>query len=320
MTYYIGVDGGGTKTELAAVDREGRRLTRTVGVSTNPHAVSYQAAVRELIRLLEDVVSQPCTRDFSPAGLCLGLSGVDSPQERQPLLNAIRDFAGRTQLDFPFVLLSEAEISLMASVGRPHGLLIVSGTGSIVYAVDKGGTRHRSGGWGHLLGDEGSGYAIGLRTLKAAMAAYDGTIASTLITPMILESYAFREITELKPYIYRTGIAKSDIAAFTKICIRACEQGDPVAIGIVKSEAEALAATTSALLHRHPAFAGDEAVFTGSVFRESRGFQDAFRKSLTARHPTLRFADGLVDRTPAEGAALIARQLFSSRNVRGTQS
>ena len=313
MTYYFGVDGGGTKTELAAVGADGKVLYRAAGAATNPHAVSAAAALRELVALLEALVASESLRGLAPAGLCLGLSGVDRPNERRAFEAAIRAcFAGRG-LDVPFALLSEAEISLMAATGRPSGVLVVSGTGSIVYGVEPDGTRHRAGGWGDLLGDEGSGYAIGLRALKAVMASYDGAIPPTALAPMLLESLSLREAPELKSYIYRDTIAKSDIAAFARLAIAACEAGDETADTIVRGEAEALAATAAALLNRRPAFASETIAFAGSVFRSSAAFRDAFQRKLSERYPGVRFADPAdADRPPAEGAALLARSLYST--------
>jgi len=318
MAYYIGVDGGGTKTELAAVGEDGRTLCRAAGASTNPHAVGEGAAVRELVSLMETIAGADGVRGLRVGGICLGLSGVASDAEEAPFRGAVAGFLQRIGASHaPVSFLSEAEISLMAALGRAHGLLAVSGTGSIVYGVEPDGTRRRAGGWGHLLGDEGSGYAIGVRTLKAAMAAYDGAVGSTDIVPSILRSYAFKDITELKAYIYGPSIAKADIAAFARIAIDACERGDAVAAEIVRGEASALAATAAALLDRHPRFAAEEMAFAGSVFRSSKTFRDAFRRSLAARYPELRFAAEPSGRTPAEGAALLARTLHSSSHVRG---
>jgi len=318
MAYYIGVDGGGTKTELAAVGEDGRTLLRAAGASTNPHAVGEDAAVRELLSLLETIALSNAVRGLELGGVCLGLSGVASDAEAAPFREAAAGFLQRIGASNALLtFLSEAEISLMAALGRAYGLLAVSGTGSIVYGVEPDGTRRRAGGWGHLLGDEGSGYAIGVRTLKAAMAAYDGVVSPTAIVPSLLETYAFRDITELKAYIYGPSIAKADIAAFAKIAIDACERGDAVAGEIVRSEAAALAAAAAALLDRHPRFASEEMAFAGSVFRSSRTFRESFQRSLAARHPGVRFAAADSLRTPAEGAALLAQTLHSSSHVRG---
>ncbi|WP_309121866.1 BadF/BadG/BcrA/BcrD ATPase family protein [Paenibacillus sp.] len=323
MAYTLGIDGGGTKTELAAISEDGTLLYRTAGASTNPHAVTTEAAIRELLALLEAAFADGRLAGRELTGVCLGLSGVDLPVERSPFETALGGFLReRLGRDVPFALLSEAEISLMAAVGQPYGLLAVSGTGSIVYAVEPDGTRHRAGGWGHLLGDEGSGYAIGVRALKAAMASYDGTIPPTAIAPKLLASLSLRELPELKSYIYQPSIAKADIAAFARLAIDACEAGDAAAVEIVRTEAEALAATAAGLLDRLPAFAAERVAYAGSVFRSSAAFRDAFARALRARHPGVRFeepAEG-EPRTPAEGAALLARSRYSSSHVRGTPS
>ncbi|HZG78220.1 MAG TPA: BadF/BadG/BcrA/BcrD ATPase family protein, partial [Paenibacillus sp.] len=92
MTYYLGVDGGGTKTELAAISEDGALLRRATGGSTNPHAATEAGAIRELLALLGALLDADDLRERALAGLCLGLSGVDLPAERGAFEEAIRRF------------------------------------------------------------------------------------------------------------------------------------------------------------------------------------------------------------------------------------
>lgn len=309
MRFYIGVDGGGTKTELAAITDQGRMLVKLSGKSTNPYAVNFAAAMEELDRLLDEIIRHPATNGLFPGSLCLGMAGVDTPAERQNVLDSLKRYQERRNLAFPILLQSEAEISLMAALDRKYGILVVSGTGSITYGLTADGKRYRAGGWGHLLGDEGSGYSIGLNSLKAAMKCYDGALPSTMLVPMILEKYRFSEITELKAYVYGKQIAKSDIAAFAEICIKACGVGDETALRIIRGEAEQLAQTTAALIRKNPAFASSDVVLTGSVFRHSAAFRHIYQTELAGRFPELRFPNMHAGRSAAEGAALIAREM-----------
>lgn len=310
MRYVIGMDGGGTKTELAALSPQGLPLAKARGFSTNPYSVSVEAAVREIVRLMEELSRAPELAGMSPAGLCIGMAGVDSEREKQgvlrPLLPALRE---RGFGDMPVHILSEAEITLMAALGRPYGVLVISGTGSIAKALTPDGSTYRAGGWGHLLGDEGSGYAIGLRALQAAMRSFDG-VADTELLPMILSERGYASPAELKQYVYRKDTSKSDIAAFCELCVRAAEAGDAEAARIVGEEAEKLGDTALALLRKDPALPSLEVVLAGSVFQRSELFRSAFARKLAAVYPQLRIALPQSSRSPAEGAALLALRLL----------
>ncbi len=310
MKTYIGVDGGGTKTEAVGMTLSGSIFSAVRGGSTNPYAVGFDAAMQELVRLLELVIAESRAAGADRCGgICLGLSGVDSATEKQAVLDVLARWQHTSGLACPIEIRNEADIALMAALGQEEGVLIISGTGSNTFGNTPDGGRYRAGGWGHLLGDEGSGYAIGLETLQVIMRSYDGVDSATLITNKTLQAYGWTSPEELKGYIYRPEIVKSHIAAFAEFTIRAAEEGDEAAVSILKRNAFDLSRTAAALISKHEWLQQADVVLTGSVFTYSPAFRKEFTGALQARYPALTFHDP-ADRTSGEGAALLARKLF----------
>jgi N-acetylglucosamine kinase-like BadF-type ATPase len=309
LPYTIGIDGGGTKTEAVALELGGgKRLAAAGGGASNAFAVGFEQAVSAVTDVLERLwrESGGLLAPADCAGICIGLAGVDRDEDRRKwrdaLLPVVHSHGVRTAV--PLVIGNDAEIALFGTVGRLGGLVAVSGTGSIVYGIAADGRKLRAGGWGHLLGDGGSGYAIGLRTLQTVMDSYDGVRPPTRMTGMVLELLGIETPPELKDYVYAPERKKQDIAAFAGICIAAGEKGDEAALRILRGEAEALAAQTAALVRRHPPFAAEELVLAGSIFTRSAVFREAYEAALREACPQLRPTP--MRRSAAHGAALLA--------------
>ncbi|OIB03287.1 N-acetylglucosamine kinase [Paenibacillus sp. LC231] len=311
MEIFIGVDGGGTKTEATAINSAGEVLSRYTGGSTNPYIVTFNKAMEELRTVLDGLLAPLFDKSLLLTSICLGMSGVSSAEERSQVQSFLHSYLQQRQLSMHIYMRSEAEISLMAVLERQYGILAISGTGSNTYAITKSGDIHRVGGWGHLLGDEGSGYQIGLQTLKTVIKSHEGILPPTIMSSLIVAAYPLQHITDLKSYIYQPAITKQDIASFARCCIEAAEAGDEAADRILRQQAAELADTTSALIRQQAEFAESELVRIGSIFKHSPLFRETYAGILLSRYPRLRFPEGNRERTPAHGAALLACKLFT---------
>lgn len=311
MEIFIGVDGGGTKTEATAINSAGEVLSRYTGGSTNPYIVTFNKAMEELRTVLDGLLAPLFDESLLFTSICLGMSGVSSAEERRQVQSFLHSYFQQRQLSMHIYMRSEAEISLMAVLERQYGILAISGTGSNTYAITKSGDIHRVGGWGHLLGDEGSGYQIGLQTLKTVIKSHEGILPPTIMSSLIVAAYPLQHITDLKSYIYQPAITKQDIASFARCCIEAAEAGDEAADRIIRQQAAELADTTSALIRQQAEFAESELVRIGSIFKHSPLFRETYAGILLSRYPRLRFPEGNRERSPAHGAALLACKLFT---------
>ena len=230
--YYLGVDGGGSKTLAIIVDAQGCECGRGRAGSANYAAVGLDPALHNI----RDAVMQatrdiPCSLPLAKAWL--GLAGIDRPSDAVLLRSYLRELA-------TFIVVTNDAELLLSALSKDAGLVLIAGTGSIALARAQDGTVTRVGGWGHILGDEGSGYDIGRRGLQAVVRAADGRGKATLLLDLILHHWQLRTVEDLIDTVYITD-NKARIAQVAAYVTEAARQGDHVALEIVEQAADELA-------------------------------------------------------------------------------
>ncbi len=223
--YLMGIDGGGSKTLALLADETGRVLGRGEAGASNFQVIGHQAAQAAIQAAMDAAWRNASLAPQSLRGLCLGLAGVDRPGERA----LFQQWTAQIQPQAQSVIANDAELVLAASTPAGWGLALICGTGSIVYGRSPAGQVARADGWGHLLGDEGSGYAIGLAALRAVMRAYDGRGPATSLSEAILGCWGLAAATDLVPRVYQELRGKHEIAALASTVEAVAGQGDPVA-------------------------------------------------------------------------------------------
>ena len=233
--YFLGIDGGGTKTIGSVADSEGHILAHGIGGSINYYAIGMNEAVRNFDLLLAELKEK------------LNMSGFDtiyigsSALEREATKQEIREFAVHQPSTDSVFMHSDVFTGLMGlTLGRP-GVLVISGTGSIAAAFDKKGDFHTVGGWGYILGDEGSAYDISLSAIKAAIKGYEGIGPLTNLIPYVQEYFKVTQLKDLINSFYEKGIPRQEVAGFAKSVDDCAEAGDPVGLHILQKAAFDLA-------------------------------------------------------------------------------
>ncbi|GIP31642.1 N-acetylglucosamine kinase [Paenibacillus sp. J2TS4] len=313
MHCVIGIDGGATKTEVLALRPDGTELCRLSGDSSNPSSQNPRQAAANLGALLECMLEQPALQGREVLSVCMGLAGLITDRDRHYFDSYIRDFRSKRRMNFRFAIMSDIEIVLAGTLEQEHGIAVVAGTGSCVFGRTPDGAVYRTGGWGHLIGDEGSGYRIGLATLQSLAQSHDGLLPHTRLTWLLTEKCGISGIMELKDYIYDQAITKKDIAAFTEICVQASNEGDSVASDIIREAAGELVQTTLALIRKDRWFAASPVVMSGSIFKHSSLFRQTFTSQLQSEYNLLSFH--LPRRKPVYGAGRIALSLLQGHRA-----
>ena len=234
MTYYIGIDGGGTKTEGVLTDREGRVLARTLGPASNPNDRLPEESVAILTSLVHALLEQAgLTEADLPHVSCFGgiAGGIN---HRQTLLDGL--CAALPTLGC-LDIRSDVHILLTGEIPEGNGACVICGTGSACF-LRKNGELIRIGGWGYLLDSGGSGYDIGREGLEAALRAHDGRGTPTALT-VGLASHLGGEVQTKITEIYQRG--KTYIASCAPVVFKAAEEGDEVAMAILRRNARSLA-------------------------------------------------------------------------------
>lgn len=295
----VGVDGGGTKTLALASELDGHWHGQGVGGPSNLHAVGFENACAAI-----EVAINKALAGNELAALCLGLAGAGRPEDVQ----RFTDWARTKYSGAVLKVVSDAEILLAADTSTGPALVLICGTGSIVYGRKVSGELVRAGGWGYLFGDEGSGFAIGAAALRAVMKAYDGLGADTSLTTLILTQHRLKDPMELVPHIYRAELPRTEIAGLSELVERAAEQSDRVAVSILEEAAHDLAQMVMAVFNK----LGTEPVsliLTGSVIVQGTYLAEAFQRQCARLGLT--FSNIISVYEPAQEALYVAQRMIS---------
>jgi glucosamine kinase len=292
----IGVDGGGTVTRAVVLDDRGDELGRgeagpaLTDRNGGPIAIDALAAAAE--RAVENAgVPLPV------AALCAGLAGVGQEEDRAAVEAALaaRGIASTSRV------VTDAEVGFYDAFADGPGILLISGTGSIAWGRAEDGREARAGGWGSLVGDEGSGYDIGLRGLRAALRAADGRGGETELLARLTAQLGTAEPEDL--VAWAASAAKSEIAGLAPLVCDLARAGDGVAATIIDAALALLAGHVAALLARlGPWNVPPGLALAGGLLSPGGPLRDAL-VAATADYPCVPTA-GAVD--AARGAALMA--------------
>ncbi len=293
---FLGIDGGGTKTIGLLADQAGHILAKAEAGASNYHAVGEQ----QTKQVLSDVVSQliaGANAALESVTCCLGLAGVASPVDRK-VIGRICDEIG---LPENRILTHDARIALVGGAEELSGVIIIAGTGSIVYGTDTAGREAEAGGWGHLLGDEGSGYDIARRALQAVSRAADGRGVPTQLSALMLNALEFSHPRNLIPWMHSVG--KDKVAQLAGEVFYAANENDSVAQGILDEAADELALAARVVIDKLGFHQPFNLVLSGGIFSHQPTFVASLRSRLRNITPHARVC--LPKREPAYGAVLL---------------
>ncbi|MDZ5710997.1 BadF/BadG/BcrA/BcrD ATPase family protein [Jeotgalibacillus haloalkalitolerans] len=228
---WIGIDGGGTKTSCVIGDCKGNILGTSLTGSSNIHSNSHHQVKERLLQLITDVMQKTDVSIDQIAVIQLCLSGCDRESDKKQ----IRGFFQGTNFEKKINIANDAIAALYAGTAGAPGIVLIAGTGSIAYGLSKDQSNPvRVGGWGYLLGDEGSGYHIGQMALTSVLKSFDGRGPHTLLTTMLADHFEIRNIQEIIPIIYGDQYTRTLIGSLAEIVMKAEASGDGVAAGILK--------------------------------------------------------------------------------------
>jgi N-acetylglucosamine kinase-like BadF-type ATPase len=231
----IGIDAGGTKTVCQLADADGRLLAETRGPGANLQAAG-ELQVEKVLHEVMDRAIEECQCGM-PVAICLGMAGVDREDDSRVVWGIMRRIGYKARL----VVVNDALIALEAGIGEGPGIVLISGTGSIAYGRNNRGEAARAGGWGYVLGDEGSGYWIGRTAIRAVLRESDRRGPRTRLTDLLLAHFGVKRPQDLMHAVYYRGVKPPEIAALAPYVQEAFTQGDEVAAGIMDGTARELA-------------------------------------------------------------------------------
>jgi len=299
--YVLGVDGGGTKTEVILVNRTGTIIARTRGGSTNYQAVGGERLKLELSNLIEKITSKTKIPTNKIYCLFLGLAGAGRKSDRQAIAKLFddSDFKDKISVD------SDAIIALAGAFSNRHGIILIAGTGAICFGKNAENKVVRAGGWGYLLGDEGSGYFIGRNAIQAALKDFDGRGEKTLLRNVLESKFNLNSIDEIVPLIYRNKLDRVAIADLAPLVFDQAKEGEPVAQQIIKETGSEMGKLAKAVAVRL-GFTNEKVnvALIGSIFKQRDMLINEINKELFEVSWDIEITEPDFD--PTIGAAILA--------------
>lgn len=302
----LGIDAGGSKTLVLAAGLSGEELGRAKGGPGNYHAVGFAAASAAVNDSVREALRAAQADPLRVRALCLGAAGVDRPEDRALWL----EWARQAFPDAKAVVVNDALVVMAAGAPPPCcGLAVIAGTGSIVYGRDDQGNVARAGGWGYLMGDEGSNYAIGHSALRAVSRAADGRAPKTLLTRAILNHWGLEKPSDLVGKVYGEATRK-DISRLGRLVEGCAEAGDPAAVRILEEAGRELALAACTVAERMGLEGEIPIALAGAVLLRGPRVREAFLREAVARG--LRVGQVVLVDEPARGAVRLALDTLKS--------
>jgi N-acetylglucosamine kinase-like BadF-type ATPase len=243
----LGLDAGGTRTVclLARAD-DGAILGRGVGGPGNVRAAGVARVTASFKEAITAAFAAANLPQESVAAVAVGAAGAARPDDHALVEGALR---GIIDADH-YVVTNDAAIALRAALPDGPGVLLIAGTGSIGYGRTVDGEEVRSGGWGYLLDDVGSAYAVGLAGLTAVLRAHDGRGAATMLATTILLAWDLPNPEAIIGQVYQQPVPRERIAALAPLVADAAWAGDVLAMGIITAAGSALGELAVAILRK----------------------------------------------------------------------
>lgn len=233
--YAIGIDGGATKTRAALINSDYEIITEVTYNQTANYHIKGMDYVANLVNdICKEVISkshQIKTEEVAFVGF--GATGLATDKE----YDHMKEHMEKIGFTLPFVATNDAITALLGGTNNDYGILAIAGTGSIILGLNKAGKEARVGGWGALLGDEGSGYSLGMLGVRKLMMHLDGRLPETKLKETIFEILGVEGAYGMRQWAIDVGFEKDKIAALAPAVFKAYRAGDTLAATIVEGEA-----------------------------------------------------------------------------------
>lgn len=301
MEYYIGIEGGGTKTVAILGDSSNNIIDTVLVGATNHHSMGLEKTKEELSKIFNFFKDKRNIEMEMVKGICFGGAGIDCSEDKRKIRLIFDSLGYKGKL----YICNDSVVALAGANGRLEGAIIISGTGSVAYGIDVRGEPVKVGGWGHIIDDAGSGYAIAIGCLKEILKSYDGRGTKTLLWDKIKEKLNIFHEEEIIPFVYNQETYKQHIAELAP-CVLELYGSDCTADKIINNAIESLCEIVMALSKRmeledFSLGLGGSLLLKSDTYRKL--FEEAIKKQLPKVNIHLPYKDAVY------GALMLAREL-----------
>lgn len=298
MKYYIGIDGGGTKTRSVLANENLKVIKSSDGLASNPLTVGFEISAERLFTLIKRVAGN------KKIECCvIGLAGAGRKEHADLLYKSIKSVSTRKKFKLPpLKILTDIEITLEGAFNGLPGALLIAGTGSILFAKDNNNNLFRVGGYGRLIGDEGSGYSIGRKALSSISRSFDGRKSATGLSNYFSKRF---KVTGINSLISLVNSKRFNIADLAKLIITLAAKKDKECIRILNEEIKELIQHIKALSKRK---ISDQINLSlqGNLLATSNYYSRKLQLEIRKQFPEIKIVKA--KQTPELGAVLIAKK------------
>lgn len=296
MTFFLGMDAGGTHARAVLVTRDGRVAGRGLAAAANYHNVGIETAQARLVEAATRAW-ESAGKHFQPAAHAfLGCAGVKSPLDKSTVRAAAESVglapAGEVTVE------NDLHNALSGGLSGRPGIAVIAGTGTNCLGRDSGGRTFMCGGWGWLLDDEGGAFGLALSAVKSAVRSADGRTRATSLLPAVLAFFGVSDPDELLACFYVEKWTPGEVAEFAPVVVRHAAEGDAVAGAILAAGARSLGELVAGTARSLDFPGGPEVVLLGGCGRSGPPYQDLVEKALRTACPGARMIE-------PEGSALV---------------
>lgn len=305
MKYYIGLDGGGTKTKCVIADENLNIINEAVSGPSNFLMIGNETVSQTLYELITNSLSESKIYYEQIAGIVLGTTGAGRRSDAEMLENFFKNFLLQKKINLNFRVESDARIALEGAFSGKTGSILIAGTGSIMFGKDVNGNIHRVGGFGRFIGDEGSGYTIGRLGLQAVAKSFDGRTKRTLLSELLKEKFGIVDPSNLITEVYKNNF---DIASVAPLVIKAAELKDKICTEIINEQIDEL------ILHIKSMYnllneKEMKLSLIGSTITTDNFYAKKFREKIISEMSNVKLIEP--ELSPAMGAVLMAMNIFN---------
>ena len=302
MKYYVGVDGGGSKTQFAICDEEGRINARCKLSGGSYVEIGVQALAETLMKGLETLC--PEAERSNIAGICFGMPAyTEYPKTDEIMAKEI----SRAVSPLPICFQNDVAAACAGALALQSGITILSGTGSMAFGRDRQGGTHRCGGWSEFFSDEGSCYWLGKKTLELFYKQADGRLAKGKLYEIIREHFSLVDDLDILDRLIKMNYARKEIAALQIQLENAALAGDESARELYAEAAEELGLMIRGLAGKMDMAPSSPISYAGGLFNAGELILEPLRRAISGLEMPL--IKPLL--TPVEGALLLAADHFS---------
>jgi N-acetylglucosamine kinase-like BadF-type ATPase len=299
MKYFIGIDGGGTKTDCIITDDNNNQFFSLKGGPLNLLTTSPSESSKTIMQLINSCLSKLNITAADLDSIGIGAAGAGRIEESVKLESNLKVLLPRS---INVKVTSDAEAALEGAFNGKPGCILISGTGSIILGKDQNGFIHRCGGFGKILGDEGSGYMLGKKGLISAAKKFDGRGEKSLITDLLKDKYQIKSEQDIINAVYKNNL---DIAGVAPLVLASAGNNDKVALRIIDEETEELLTLITCMVKKlNKEYI--EISFTGRLITTVNIFSITLKNKIAASYKMVKIIEP--EYSPAMGAVFIAKK------------